>query len=227
MTQHETERITARVEYAKLGRLRFIGHLDTTRLITRAVRMARLPVRYTQGCSPHLEVSFGPPLAVGCTGGSEFFDLKLSGSVDPDAARDALQAHVPDGIQVRSVQLTTGKTESLGASINRADYVVELPKDVAVETETIRRFLDEKEIIVTRHRDDRQKPVNVRRFVERLAIAERENGTRVEMTIIVTPEGSTNPAEVLEALGIDPNAATRIHRTRTYHAADTDQASGA
>ena len=225
MTQHETERITARVEYAKLGRLRFIGHLDTTRLITRAVRMARLPVRYTQGCSPHLEVSFGPPLAVGCTGGSEFFDLKLSESVDPDAARDALQAHVPDGIQVRSVRLTTGRTESLGASINRADYVIELGSDLAPDT--AQRFLDESEVIVTRHRDDREKPVNVRRFVERLAIAERENGTRVEMTIIVTPEGSTNPAEVLEALGIDPNAATRIHRTRTYHAADTDQASGA
>ena len=225
MTQHETERITARVEYAKLGRLRFIGHLDTTRLITRAVRMARLPVRYTQGCSPHLEVSFGPPLAVGCTGESEFFDLKLSESVDPDAARDALQAHVPDGIHVRSVQLTTGKTESLGAFINRADYVIELGSDLAPDT--AQRFLDESEVIVTRHRDDREKPVNVRRFVERLAIAERENGTRVEMTIIVTPEGSTNPAEVLEALGIDPNAATRIHRTRTYHAADTDQASGA
>ncbi|MBN1916328.1 MAG: DUF2344 domain-containing protein [Verrucomicrobia bacterium] len=225
MTQHETERLTARVEYAKLGRLRFIGHLDMTRLITRAVRMARLPVRYTQGCSPHLEVSFGPPLAVGHTGGAEYFDLKLRGPLEPAAAREALQAHVPGGIEVRTVHLISGKTESLGAFINRADYVVELPAD-AVGRDAVERFLDDAEVIVTRQRADQSKPVNVRRFVEQLALVEHEGGARIVTAIVMTPQGSTNPAEVLEALGIDPNAATSIHRTRTYHADDTDEASG-
>jgi radical SAM-linked protein len=224
MRQQGTELVTARVEYAKRGRLRFIGHLDTMRLIVRAVRAARLPVRTTRGCSPHSDISFGPPLALGQTSDSEFFDMRLTGPADAAAMRDALEAHVPEGIEVRSVRLIAGRAESLGASLDRADYTVHVPPEVTIGREAVERFLASDEAVVVRKRGDREKAVNVRRYVERLeAFESPDGGTRLEMTIAVTPEGSANPVEVLEALAgraASVLPGVRVHRDRMYHAAD-------
>ncbi len=223
MTHEKTEWITARVEYAKRGRLRFIGHLDTARLIMRAVRAARLPARYTQGHSPHLDISFGPPLSVGTTADSEFFDVRLTEPADPTAMRQALNAHVPDGIEVRSVRVIAGKADSLGVHLDRADYTVHVPAGVEIAPEAVARFMASEQVVVVRKRADREKQVNVRRYIERLeAFDEPDGATRLEMTIAVTPEGSTNPSEVLAALGGTDAAhepGVRVHRDRMYHAA--------
>jgi radical SAM-linked protein len=224
--QQQTERITARVEYGKRGRLRFIGHLDTVRLITRAVRAARLPVQYTHGCSPHLDASFGPPLPLGTSGESEFFDLRLAQPADPAAVRDALQAHVPDGIEVHGVRLIMGKTASLGVYLNRADYVVDVAAGSGIGPDAVERFMASAEAVVVRTREGRDKRVNVRRFVERLdATVGPDGSTRFEMTIVMTPEGSTNPVEVLAALKSAEAAVrthrVRVHRVRTYHVPDS------
>ncbi len=223
MTHHQAERITARVEFAKRGRLRFIGHLDTARAIMRAVRAAGLPARTTQGCSPHLNTSFGPPLPLGLTGESEFFDVRLTEPVDVAAARETLQAHLPDGLEIRSVQLITGKTESLGAWLDRADYTVHVPAGVMIAPEAVEQFLASDEAVVVRTRGDRERAVNVRRYVERLEAFDEPGGTRLEMTIVITPEGSARAAEVLSLL-VGEQAArqpgVRIQRDRVYHAPD-------
>jgi len=224
MTQQEIERFTARVEYGKRGALRFIGHLDTVRLIVRAVRAARFPVCYSQGHSPHPLVAFGPPLPVGTTSDSEFFDVRLTEPLDPAAARSALATHVPSGIEVRAVRLMTGKPESLGAWLDRADYTVSLPAGLELGPECIQQFLESESVIVTRTRRERTTQVNVRRWVERLDMVSAPDGTTgLEMTIAMTPQGSTNPLEVLRALaGPDaaPRPGIRVHRARLYHADD-------
>jgi len=218
-TQQAAPAFTARVEYAKRDRLRFIGHLDTARLIVRAVRAAGLPARYTSGHSPHLDTSFGPPLALGHTGGAEFFDVRLTEAMGPAAIHEALGAHVPEGIEVRSVRLIPGKAGSLGMELNRAEYVVILPAGAAIAAEAVERFLASNRVVVERKRGGRDKAVNVRQYVERLAMFdEPEGGTRLEMAIVLTPEGSTNPEEVLGALGGGEAApGVRIHRKRLYH----------
>jgi len=222
MTHQQAERITARVEFAKRGRLRFIGHLDTARAIMRAVRAAGLPARTTQGCSPHLDASFGPALPLGLTAGSELFDVRLAEPVDVVAAREALQAHLPEGLVIRSVRLITGKTESLGAWLDQADYTVHVPAEIMIAPEAVERFLASDEAVVVRTRGEREKAVNVRRYVERLeAFDEPGGGTRLEMTIAITPEGSASAAEVLGLLVGDEAArhpGVRIERDRVYHA---------
>lgn len=226
MTHQETEAITARVQYAKRGRLRFIGHLDTARVLVRAVRAARLPARTTRGHSPHLDVSFGPPLALGHTGDSEFFDVRLTEAVAPDATRAALQARLPEGLEVRAVELIAGKAESLGVYVDRADYAVRLPAEAVVGPGAVERFLSSDRVVVVRTRGGREggreKAVNVRQWVERLEVFDEPGGgMRLEMTIGITPQGSANPLEVLEALaGADAarQPGVRVHRTRLYHA---------
>jgi len=222
-SQSKTELFTVRVEYAKRDRLRFIGHLDTARLIVRAVRAARLPARYTEGHSPHLDISFGPALSLGHTGDSELFDVRLTAPMGPAAIHDTLQAHMPEGIEVRSVRLIRGKAESLGVELNRAEYVVSLPAGVELASGAVEQFMASDEVVVERRRGGREKAIDVRRYVERLEMFDEPDGARrLEMAIVLTPEGSANPEEVLGVLsggGAAQGPGVRVHRERLYHAA--------
>ena len=224
MTNAATELVTVRIEYAKGGRLRFIGHLDTARLLVRAVRASGLPARMTQGHSPRIEVSFGPALPLGATADSEFFDVRLTEAVDPAAARQALAAHMPDGIEIHAVRLIAGKAESLGLVLNRADFALELPPELTVEPSAIEQFLASEQIPVVRTRSGRDKTVNIRPWVERLELCDvAGGGARLEITIVITPQGSANPLEVLGVLA-GPDAArhsgVRVHRQRLYRDGD-------
>ncbi len=67
----------ARIRFQKSGVLRFIGHLDLMRYFQKAIRRANLPVRYSEGFSPHQVISFALPLGVGLTSSGEYLDIDL------------------------------------------------------------------------------------------------------------------------------------------------------
>ena len=56
-----------RIKYAKTGPLKFIGHLDIMRYYQKAIRRANLDVTYSNGFSPHQQITFAAPLALGVT----------------------------------------------------------------------------------------------------------------------------------------------------------------
>ncbi len=58
----EKQRVYARVEYEKVGRLRFLGHLDVVTTFDRALRRTELPVAYTEGFHPRAKLFFPQPL---------------------------------------------------------------------------------------------------------------------------------------------------------------------
>ena len=44
--------------------MKFIGHLDMMRYFQKAVRRAKIDIRYSEGYSPHQIMSFAAPLGV-------------------------------------------------------------------------------------------------------------------------------------------------------------------
>ncbi len=52
-----------RVTFSRGDELRFITHLDVMRFWERALRRANLPVAYSEGFSPHAQISLAAPLA--------------------------------------------------------------------------------------------------------------------------------------------------------------------
>ena len=50
-----------RVRFSKFGPIKFIGHLDTMRFVQKAIKAAGIPVKYTEGFSPHQVLSFAFP----------------------------------------------------------------------------------------------------------------------------------------------------------------------
>jgi len=51
--------------FAKRGLMKYISHLDLMRLFMRAVRRAALPIKMTEGFSPHPKLSIKRALKLG------------------------------------------------------------------------------------------------------------------------------------------------------------------
>ena len=71
-----------RLEFAKVGAISFISHLDLQKIMLRIFRRSEIDILYSQGYNPHPLFSFGAALTLGVSSLSEFFDLRLKNLCD-------------------------------------------------------------------------------------------------------------------------------------------------
>ena len=92
-----------RVRYAKRGRLRFTSHRDFSRAFERALRRAGVPMAYSSGFSPHPRISYANASPTGAASEAEYLEIGLAQACDPEAVRAALDAALPDGLDIIAV----------------------------------------------------------------------------------------------------------------------------
>jgi radical SAM-linked protein len=114
-----------RVAYEKLGDARFTSHLDLVRIFDRAIRVAKIPIAYTQGFNRHAKIAYGPPLSLGSTSAAEYFDLELAQSCEWSTIV-AMNEILPEGLRILEGRPFSKTSDSLMAAIGRADYLVRL-----------------------------------------------------------------------------------------------------
>jgi len=90
--------------FSKKGLMRYISHLDLMRLFTRAMRRAELPLKFSEGFSPHPKLSLKRALKLGVESENEEASIILRFPVAPEDFRDRLQKKLPEGIDVKDVQ---------------------------------------------------------------------------------------------------------------------------
>ena len=111
-----------RLRFAKRGRLRFLSHRDVARSFERAVRRAGLPVAHSHGFSPHPRLSWVGAAPTGAASEAEYVEIGLTEVVEPAAVASALDAALPDGLDVlaaaaaRARRWPTGSTRAGGPS---------------------------------------------------------------------------------------------------------------
>lgn len=200
-----------RVRYAKLGRSRWIGHLDLARCFERAVRRAGIAARYTEGFSSHLRLAFGPALPVGAESVAEYLDVELAASVPPapevgmeDRWAEALSCALPDGLEVRRVVVLERRPASLQASITSVEWKLDLPgAEARGVAEATARVLAEPEIVVARQRKGAQVLLDVRPSIRRIELLGDEDG-RVSLGVEAAQgPAAVRPGELADAMGFD------------------------
>jgi len=149
--------VRIRVEFSKTGRLRYLSHLELMATLYRAIRRAEFPLVYSEGYHPSPKISFGPPLGVGVSGLSEYFDMEVIPPFDVVWNRRKLNRTLPKGISVKDMAVIPSKEESLSSFITRYGYEIK-GRDLS----HINRFLAEKEINIQRERN----VINLRSMVE-------------------------------------------------------------
>ena len=99
-TVSSDESETFEVFYSKTEDARFFGHLEMVRVFMRAIRRAKIPVRYSQGFHPLPKVSFQDPLPVGMESEEEIFTISVEPGITPSDLKGALNAQLPSGLVV-------------------------------------------------------------------------------------------------------------------------------
>jgi len=183
-----------RVRYAKEGKARFLGHLDTVRTFERAVRRAKVPVAYSQGFHPRPRLSFGPPLPLGIESTVEYIDIHLSEPYPRDIVV-ALNRVLPEGFRALEARPMFGRTPSLSSAISLAVYSVELKGVVGLE-ELVRKFMEREHVSIRRRVRDEERTVDIRPGIKALVPGDGS----LEMRVSVGKDDSPRPYEVLEAL---------------------------
>lgn len=90
-----------RVFYRKFGPCKYISHLDTNRVMIRAIGKSRLNIWRTEGFNQHAYITFALPLSLGFASECESMDFRvLDDNEDLSLIPERLNACLPDGIRV-------------------------------------------------------------------------------------------------------------------------------
>ena len=92
-----------RIRYAKRGRLRFSSTRDFARALERALRRADVPMAFSAGFHPHPLISYANAAPTGTASEAEYFEIRVTERVDPEAVRAALDEALPEGLDVIEV----------------------------------------------------------------------------------------------------------------------------
>lgn len=94
-----------RFRFAKGGDMVFVGHLDLMQTFDRAARRAALPVSADESpFAARQRIYAALPLPLGATSSCEWLELTLTQRDEPEAVRAKLQAQLPAGLHLRSVE---------------------------------------------------------------------------------------------------------------------------
>ena len=114
-----------RLRYAKRGRLRFISHRDFARAFERALRRAEVPMGYSAGFSPHPKISYVGAAPTGTASEAEYLEIGLARECPPESVRAALDAVLPDGLDV--LEVVVAGPGSLAERMHASAWRIELP----------------------------------------------------------------------------------------------------
>ncbi len=195
--------------YRRTGPACFISHLEIASLVSRALTRVGAPVNFTEGFHPKPRISFAEALAVGVEADGEPFVAELSREVDTTALAEALNATLPQGMEIRSI-LAPG--DCPGKISDRAlcpvyEIVVAENGYAALDpASSISSFMESSERWFLGSVNGRAKKINVRPFVEALEYRPEDKTIRLVMKKI--GGSSPSPYRVVSAvLGVSEQEA--------------------
>jgi radical SAM-linked protein len=118
-----------RLKFIKQGQVKFVGHLDIMRLFQRAIKVAQIPIAYSQGFNPHSLVYFAMPLSVGVSSTGEYMDMVTAIDVVPEQIKGQLNKVLVEGIEMIDAFCIEEDTGSLMSLVSAASYEIGLPKN--------------------------------------------------------------------------------------------------
>ena len=114
-----------RMRYEKRDEVKYIGHLDTMRTFTRCIKRTTLPIKFSGGFNPRVQLSFALPLGVGVTSECEYVDLELQDEVELDISEIVKEMNrvLPEGFRIISATKIE-KSKSLMSLVKEAIYEI-------------------------------------------------------------------------------------------------------
>lgn len=180
--------------------MKYISHLDLRRVFIRALRRAKIHLKYSEGFNPHPRLIFAAPLAVGWEGEREYVDLYLLEEKKGQDVIHSLNNQMPEGLEIKDAWDIPWEYPPISAEIEAGFfevYAAPLSVDFSI---SLKDLLKEEEVYVTRRGKKGEKQVNIRPFVYDIWMEDELQGA-LYMLLATGNKGGTRPEEVFYALG--------------------------
>ncbi len=192
-----------RLKFTKEGPVKYVGHLDTMRLFQRAIKVAEIPVAYSQGFSPHSLVYFALPLGVGVSSIGEYMEIITTEDISPELVMKRLNKVLVEGIRILSAWQVEDKGDSLMSLVCAADYDIKLllDKEVVLDIDTLKQDLESaQELVIMKKGKKGIKPVDIKPLILNCNIVEREDGIHIQSKVLAGSSQNLNPELLVKAL---------------------------
>lgn len=199
--------VNTRAFFSKMGRAKYISHLDLSSVIIRAMNRTKLPIWQTEGYNPRTYVTFMLPLSLGQEGEHEAMDFRMLEDVPADEIRDRLNAALPADIRVTEVTVPKDKNTDITA----ARYRIESSAD----PEKLRALCEKEQINIEKRTKKGSAIVDLKQLMTDVEL----DGNVLRVTF---PAGTTfniNPSLLFEAYAAEYGEKVkrlRIVRTNIY-----------
>ncbi len=193
-----------RLNFSKTGRAIYISHLDINRMMTRAVRRAKLPMWYTEGFNPHPYLTFALPLSLGQSSDCEYMDIRIEGDITDSEIMDRLNAVLPEGVKILSVAAPIFDAKE----IEKALYFVKLvfaDSDAAKDFAEKAKNLSEGEELIAEKRGKKghrkvMKQINLIDYIYDMKISSADNIVNIQCVLAAGSTNNLNPTLLVETL---------------------------
>ena len=194
-----------RIRFTKMGPIKFIGHLDMMRYFQKAIRRSHLPVRYSEGFSPHQIMSFASPLGIGIESMGEYVDIevddRLSDDLTSDRCIDMLNAVMTDGVVVTDFLKLPDDMPKAMSQLGMADIDAIYNEDIDDEMiskikKCIDLLSDAKTYMISKESKSGIKEMDIRPLIYHIS-CDRD---KISMRIAHASENYLQPIAVLEAI---------------------------
>ena len=198
-----------RVFYSKTGDMKFISHLDTIRLMARAIKKASIPIWFTEGFNQHPYINFALPLSLGFESTSEAVDMRINDDMTDDEILKRLSEVAPEGMKITSVCEPVKKFSEIAF----ADFAITIRGDLA---DKLNAFLSKPEILVDKKtKKGGVKQIDLKEKIVKYNVSKADGNTRLDITLPAGTQENINPNLILNAF-CDDLSVESIVRTTIY-----------
>ena len=183
---------TVRIFYKKLGRLKFISHLDMTRFMSRLITKANIPVWYTEGFNQHLYMNFAVPLSLGFEGLYEVLEIRIMDENFTNSdCLEALKKVSPQDIVFTDVKDPVMSMKDIAL----AEFILDFGENMASLKDSITAFLNSDSIICQKKgKKGKIKEIDLIPKIESFSV----NGDKLTLCLTAGNEDNLNPSLVMD-----------------------------
>ena len=190
-----------RLRFSKTGQAKYISHLDTNRVFSRALARAKINLWYTQGFNPRPYMSFSLPLSLGVESYCENVDLRILDDLTDEEIKERMNNASPLGIRIVDVYEDFMDCHDIVYS----DYVYKFEfKDNETALEKIIAVLESDEILAQKKAKQGKrrilKETDIKQFIVKYNASIRDNNIVLNIRLLAGPDKNLNPTLLFDTI---------------------------
>ena len=182
-----------RVCFSKMGKLKYISHLDLQRALNRMLMRSGLPIGYSEGFNPHPKLNIALPLSIYQEGERELFDFRVDGDIPLSVITEKLKAAAFPGMEILEVRAAEGKLTT-----KKALWRLEFKTDMT--SEEFKNAVSG-EMLVTKRTKKGEKNIDISPMAEFVSARENEMGITARFILNAAGNDYLNPSYIAAFLG--------------------------